>query len=270
LANALPTQHGYGYLDGTSLSIGGSSLPLLTQRIDGNDRDVFYRFDNLDPAKRYKVNLTFYHRTLSPLPALEVGVDNAYLSPTFTPYSQAIAFTVNVPPDAYASDGSIVVGITRTNALVGGFVNEIALEENTLPAGLISADLMVQPSVSPGPLFAGTPFTYTFAVTNGGPDIATNVLLTATLPAAVTLGSVATTSGSCTPANPATCALGILVSGATAHVTIVVTPTVVGPLTGFVSVTSDAADPNAANNINVPVNALVVPANRIYLPMIER
>jgi uncharacterized repeat protein (TIGR01451 family) len=271
MTNVLPTQHGYGYLDGTSLSIGGSSLPLLTQRIDGNDRDVFYRFDNLDPTKRYKVNLTFYHRTFSPLPALEVGVDNAYLSPTFTvPYSQSTAFTVNVPPAAYAFDGSIIVGITRTNALVGGFVNEIALEENTLPAGLVSADLTVQPSVSPGPLFAGTPLTYTFVVTNGGPDIATNVLLTATLPTTVTLGSVAATSGSCVPANPATCALGSLSSGASAHVSIVVTPTVIGPLAGFVSATSDASDPIPGNNVNVPVNALVVPANRIYLPMIER
>ncbi|MGC8782208.1 MAG: CARDB domain-containing protein, partial [Anaerolineae bacterium] len=133
----------YGWLDGERLASWGN-LPGQTVRMDRADDDpaddpdseLRYRFDGLDPARRYRLRLTF--RQLSGASVIQkVQLDGTDATPSFTLASgQAYSLTVAVPPMAYDADGSIVVGVVRVDCAASeAQVNEIALEEETLPAG---------------------------------------------------------------------------------------------------------------------------------------
>jgi uncharacterized repeat protein (TIGR01451 family) len=104
---------------------------------------------------------------------------------------------------------------------------------------------------------AGNQVTFTYTITNNGPDLATNVTVTDNLSASgipVTFNSATATSGSCsqtvTGSNVAVCTINSLQSGATATVTIVVTPTTGGNFNGgAVSVSAaNNTDPDLSNN----------------------
>lgn len=113
----------------------------------------------------------------------------------------------------------------------------------------VAADLAVSKTDSPDPVFAGSPLTYTVTMTNNGPDRATGVTLTDTLPAGVTFVSAVSTQGSCTEAaGVVTCTIGNMANGATVTVAIVVTPTGPGVITNTAVVAGTETDPNTANN----------------------
>jgi hypothetical protein len=131
----------YGWLDGERLASWGS-LPGQTVRMDRADSDpaddpdseLRYRFDGLDPARRYRLRLTF--RQASGAAVIQkVQIDRTDATRSFTLASgQAYSVTVAVPPAAYATDRSIVAGIVRMDCATSeAQVNEIALEEETLP-----------------------------------------------------------------------------------------------------------------------------------------
>jgi uncharacterized repeat protein (TIGR01451 family) len=112
-----------------------------------------------------------------------------------------------------------------------------------------SADLALTKTDSPDPVTVGQNLTYTVTVTNKGPDVATGVTLTDTLPGGVTFVSASPVQGSCAEASGVvTCPLGTLANGATATVTIVVTPRAPGTITNTARVTGTPPDPDAANN----------------------
>jgi uncharacterized repeat protein (TIGR01451 family) len=111
------------------------------------------------------------------------------------------------------------------------------------------ADLTVSKSDSPDPVEVGQTLTYSLQVRNNGPDGATNVELTDTLPSTVTFGSVTSSQGSCGQAGGVvTCNLGTLADDGLATVTVRVTPTTEGSITNSVSVASAESDPNVGNN----------------------
>ena len=152
---AYTPERGYGYLDGVKQDKWGS-LPYQTRRIDlpdddpsdDPDNEVRYRFDGLRRNKQYKLLLTFYHET-TPDPVLQVRVDGIPITDQFAvPTDQRVDREIPIPPSTYASDGQIVVGIARTNALVGGFVNEIALEKETLARPTEGCNVRATPYVS--------------------------------------------------------------------------------------------------------------------------
>jgi hypothetical protein len=80
---------------------------------------------------------------------------------------------------------------------------------------------------------AGVPATFTYTITNTGPDLATTLTFSDNLNPAVTgvpltFGSASATAGTCGGASAnfvVTCAIGSLQAGSTAQVTVVVTPT---------------------------------------------
>lgn len=90
------------------------------------------------------------------------------------------------------------------------------------------ANLGVGMSASPRPGHVGADLTYTIRVRNLGSADATNVQLTARVPARSTLVSATPSQGSCTGSAPIVCSLGTLAKGATATVTVVVNPTATG------------------------------------------
>jgi uncharacterized repeat protein (TIGR01451 family) len=152
------------------------------------------------------------------------------------------------PGDATAG-GTALPGEYGVNITNGAVSNTITLTLFCQPPPP-SADLSVTKTDSPDPAHVGQKLTYTVVVTNNGPDSATAVTLTDTLPKTTGFGTVSTDTGTCTRTKAGvTCNLGTLASGATATVTIVVKPTQKGTITNTVTVTDTSpTDPNTANN----------------------
>ncbi len=264
--------HNFGYLDGIPQNNWGN-LPLQTYRQDIGDNQLRYRFDGLNSAKRYTLNMMFYHRNPTVNPVQQIGIDDAYTGLPFTvPYSQPYGITLTVPLAAYAGDGSIVVFITRTNAVVGAFVNEIALEEQTLAVTpTLSADLALALSASAPTVTLGSNLTYNLVVSNNGPDPAPNVAVSDNLPDGVTFVSATPTQGNCNRPSAVVCSLGALINGGSASVSIVVTPIVTGTLTNSASVSSDVTDFSQSNNSATAVTTVTQqPTFRVYMPILER
>lgn len=121
------------------------------------------------------------------------------------------------------------------------------------------ADLSVSESVTPSNPQVGDAVTYTLTVTNNGPQAATNVVLTDTLPASVKLSSA---PPSCLLAGSVvTCNLGTLANGASTTVTLVAHVLAEGAVTNSVGVTSDVTDGVAGNNTASASISVVSSAN---------
>src|SRR5206468_9133558 len=80
------------------------------------------------------------------------------------------------------------------------------------------------------------------------PNSAAAVHVNDPLPANTTFVSATTSVGSCTGTTTVDCDLGTLANGASATITIVVTSTVVGPLSNTATVSTTSADSNGADN----------------------
>lgn len=170
-----------------------------------------------------------------------------------------------------ATGGSVAPGTSNTS---GGAASTTFTPNGTGPATVsatldaqtvtvslsVLADAGITGSVS-GPAFVTQPVTIHLTVTNSGPDVATNVTVTDTLPAGTTLNSATPTAGSCSGSGPVVCTLGTLAAGGTVGITLSITPTVAGSKTNSATVTS-TSDPNAANNTAIQTFS-VAPADQI-------
>ena len=180
----------------------------------------------------------------------------ALVSVTGTGCSGATTITCNLGTLAAAATSVVTIVITP-NAL-GSITNTAAVTENEIefnPADnrasvttqVVPADVAVAISGSASQVVAGTNFTYTITVTNNGPAVASSVTLTDAAPSGSSLFSVSSTVGVCSGTATVTCNLGAMASGATAVVTLVVTPSVSGILANTAGVTAPE-DVNLANN----------------------
>jgi len=126
-----PGAQGYGWLDGVANTAWGT-LPYKSVRVEQSDNELRYRFDGLNLTKKYNVHLTFWQGSGTTTRIQKVQIDGVDTGTTVN-VSTGVRQDVNVDVllTAYQSDGSIIVGIVRTNASIGAMVNEIALEEET-------------------------------------------------------------------------------------------------------------------------------------------
>jgi len=209
---------------------------------------------------------------LSGLPAVIVDGGTYTLTLTGSPGSSAGLWTYTlssscggtftlVSPPGLPVAGNLIIGPTNASSVQVNF----AVTNPT-------ADLSVTKSDTPDPVGVGYTLTYTLTVGNTGSCTITaklttasgrtsttsqntnvsagNVVLTDTLPANVTFVSATPSQGSCSGTATVTCALGTIAHGASATVTIQVTPQAgaVPSITNSVSVTGAVFDPNTANN----------------------
>jgi uncharacterized repeat protein (TIGR01451 family) len=129
------------------------------------------------------------------------------------------------------------------------------------------ADLALSQVDAPDPVLLGDPIRYILTVSNAGPDMAQNVVLTDNLPVGVSYVSATPNQGTCgIGSGVVTCNLGDLPNGGSLNVEIVVTSLTAGVKTNQASVAADTADPNRVNNGANEATSVVL---RIYLPLIS-
>lgn len=152
---------------------------------------------------------------------------------------------------------SITATATGLSDTTSRFSDAFSYTESPAP---MPADLSVVGSISPLPAVVGAGMTYTFLVTNLGPNPASGVTLTDTLPSSLTIGQIAITQGTARrEGNSITANLGGLAIGATATVTIAVTPMTAGNLSDTAVVGGNEPDPASANNTST-IRTSVSPA----------
>jgi len=155
-------------------------------------------------------------------------------------------FTVN----ANVKDDA--VGTITNTAFIESHIDPAANNKSATDVTTISAQIDLVASVS-APLTAttSTPITYTIFVTNTGPSMAHDIVLTDLIPEGTTFLSAAPSSPTCMPsASTVTCNLGSLAPGASAMVKISVnTPPIPGSINNQVSVLADENDLIPANNL---------------------
>lgn len=126
---------GYGALSGGRSSAWGK-LPYQSVRVNQTGRSVDYRYDGLAPDKFYQLHLSFY-QTGDTSRTQQVEIDGKLAGAEISlPNGQKQRVSLPVPTETYTDDGSISVSVVRVNANVGAIVNEIALEEVTVPTAV--------------------------------------------------------------------------------------------------------------------------------------
>ena len=128
-----------------------------------------------------------------------------------------------------------------------------------------TADISISLSHTPDPVQGGQVLHYTIDVANnGGPDDATGVTVTDTLPSSMTFLSSSPAAPTCVNSSgTVTCHLGTLALYANKEVTINVRATTAGSIDNTASVSSAELDPNLSDNsatTNVTVNVAPPPA----------
>jgi uncharacterized repeat protein (TIGR01451 family) len=109
------------------------------------------------------------------------------------------------------------------------------------------ADVMLTKLVNPTTAIFGTPVTYTLIAHNNGPDAASGVVVTDTLPAGLMFLTATPSQGSFNPGS-GQWIIGTLANGATATLQITGLVATIGPISNTASVTASQFDPDLANN----------------------
>jgi uncharacterized repeat protein (TIGR01451 family) len=159
-------------------------------------------------------------------------------------------------------------GLLTNTATVNSGETDLNLANNTVSlvstVNLPLADAGVSITGAPNPVVIGSNLTYSIVVTNSGPGIAINTLLTDTLPPQTAFVSATSTAGPCTnSAGVITCGLGNLSPNSSAILTIVVTPSAAGSLTNTASVGTGSSDSNGGNNTALSIVTSAPPAPQI-------
>ncbi|HKV78413.1 MAG TPA: C25 family cysteine peptidase [Candidatus Sulfotelmatobacter sp.] len=194
---------------------------------------------------------------------VSVGVVNSGGATWSCPNTAPVACTAaTVPPGSSATVTAIYkatggTSITDTvNVATTSHDSSLSNNSATFVTDIATgaqADLVFTQSASPNPVNAGSIITYTQVVTNGGPNTAAAPVVSETLPANTTFGTLNAPGWNCTITVPYRCTdTTTMGPGATATITFTVTvnSTVAAgsTITDTASVSSTTSDPNSANN----------------------
>jgi uncharacterized repeat protein (TIGR01451 family) len=220
-------------------------------------------------ADTFPANTTFVSLSASPLgtwscPAPSAGVQtctNASIAANAT-----TTFTLKLKVNAGTSPGTIItnsVAVTSTTSDPTSS-NNAATSSSTVVSPT-QADVAIVKTASPEPVDQGTNLAYTLQVTNNGPAVAQNVVVTDTLPSQVTFVSlsVSASQGSCAQASgTVSCNLGSLSVGGLVIITIntnAATFSSSSLASNTASVTASTSDPNLTNNSSTALSTIASP-----------
>lgn len=200
---------------------------------------------------------------------LPSGMTFAFSTPSICTGSSQVVCTLT----SSIPDGGVFQVTIRVNATaIGKFTNSAVVDaletdpntaDNTATeeTTVNPADLTISKSASSATVLLGRPLTYTITIYNNGPNTATSVLLTDTLPSSVSFQSSSPGSPTCTHASgKVTCNLGNISPLDDQTVTIVVIPTLVGTITNTVQTAATQPDPDTTDNtatVTTVVNPLI-------------
>ncbi|MBT8067809.1 MAG: DUF11 domain-containing protein [Gammaproteobacteria bacterium] len=151
--------------------------------------------------------------------------------------------------------------------------NQFIETTTVVPVVPDSVDLEITKIDTPDPVISGGPtLTYDITVTNNGPDAATGVTVTDTVPVELPIDDATSTVGSCIINGlQVTCTIGDLAVDATATVTIIVSPEPVQASTDFdntADVTGNEADPIAGNNSSTVTTTVTPPESDMMVTVV--
>jgi uncharacterized repeat protein (TIGR01451 family) len=206
-------------------------------------------------------------KIINPLPQ-----NTSYVSSNTTQGTCAVATgTLTCNLGSLAANASASVNLLVTSKVAGTITNSASASatesdpdtsNNTASADATvqvpaKADLKVTIAAAPNPVQTGQNLTYTFNVSNAGPNDATGVNLSDPIPQNAAYVSSNTAQGSCASnAGIFSCSLGTIKANASVQVSMIVNSSVVGTLTNSASVSATETDPVTSNNsasINVSV-----------------
>jgi uncharacterized delta-60 repeat protein/uncharacterized repeat protein (TIGR01451 family) len=154
-------------------------------------------------------------------------------------------------------DGKIVAAGFATTANSNPVQHDFALArfnpdgslDATNPTSLTSPDLLLTKTFNPDSVVVGQNCNAAVGVTNRGPGNATNVVITDTIPAGLTIGTIVNSAGTVqVSGQTVTNTVGSLAAGQSATLTVTLTTTQVGTFINTASVTSTETDLSPSNN----------------------
>jgi len=182
---------------------------------------------------------------------------NAGTGPIICTYNLALApggTTATLSFNEQVNAGTAAGTTIQNSATVTSQTADPAPTNNTAVTTILvepatAADLSVTMTAAPTPVFVASNLSYAIRVTNLGPQTATGVTVSDTIPAGTTLVSATWPFGTCTGTTTLSCALGSISAGSTVTVTVVVTsPLAPGTISNTASATTTGTDPVSTNN----------------------
>jgi uncharacterized repeat protein (TIGR01451 family) len=214
----------------------GNLVHTLTVTNNGPNNATGVKFSDTLPSSVQFVSASRGCTLLGEVVTCDVG--------TLAAGSSAIAEIVLAP-----LENGIITNTAAVTANQGdpNATNNRAMQQTTInTTGGPLVDVAATMGDVPDPVIAGSNLTYKATVINNGPDTATGVTLTDTLPTGVQFVSA---SANCTPSGGiVVCTIGNLPSGASVPIDIVVTPTAQGTLTNTAQVSANENDWKTINN----------------------
>lgn len=186
----------------------------------------------------------------------------------FVSVTPPVGVTCSYPTPATCALGTMLAGESKTvvlvlrlttppsvanTASVSTTSTDIDLSNNSISKTvtvITGADLTTSATGTPNPVIAGGTVTYTVTSQNLGPQSATSIVVTNTLPANVTYASASGSGWTCSPSGQVvTCTRpGPAAVGSLPNITITGRPQVNGTITNTVSISAATGDADASNN----------------------
>ena len=170
------------------------------------------------------------------------------------PNGGSVTFTVNAT--VTATSGSVTN--TATVAPPSGVTDLIPANNSAGDTDTVTplADLAITKTASPNPVVVGNLLTYTLAVSNAGPSVATNPTVTDALPSGMTFVAATGTDWTCIYAESTrvvSCERATLAENSTRNLTLVVSidATAGSSINNTASVSSLTTDPYLPNNVDL-------------------
>ena len=220
------------------------------------------------------LNLTFDDSAAGLLPASGQLVSGVYQPTAYTDPIPTPTFPAGAPAGPYSSALSSLIGANPNGTWSLYVLDDSGGDDGSIANGWSLALSMITPVnhvvdlrstavAAPSPVVAGGSLTYTFSVTNNGPNSASSVAFTNPLPAGVVLVSASASQGTViTNGTSVVASLATLNTGAVATVTVIVVPTaaIFAPGLNTATVTSTAWVAASETEVNPDNNSVSVMA----------
>ncbi|HKR63273.1 MAG TPA: DUF11 domain-containing protein, partial [Thermoanaerobaculia bacterium] len=162
-------------------------------------------------------------------------------------FASGATSTFTLVVNVIAASGTVVETVGVSSPLQDTIPANNSAQATTTILAPVIADLAITKSSPAGNAAPGSLLSYTITLTNNGPDAASNVVVTDTLPSSLIFRSITTPTGfSCTTGSTITCTAATMASGTTATFTLVVQ--VAANATGSINNNATAASATQDNN----------------------